>query len=133
MALKDSVNFPNLASFDDDPDWLTRRYPVTGAIAITALFIGALVKFDATRANVQGAVAADDAVLEGVICDLPDNTDVPIGAAVKTVAVALNGSFDKNTVKYADGTTPISAAGIARLRAMGIFIDAATPAGPFGP
>jgi hypothetical protein len=97
------------------------------------LFVGALVKFDATRANVQGAVGADDAVLEGIIVDLPDNTDVPIGAAVKTVAVALAGSFDKNQIKYADGTTPITAAGLARLRDMNIFLDPATPAGAFAP
>jgi len=132
MAIKDSVNFTNLPSFDYE-DTYTRRYPVTGGIAITALFIGALVKFDATRANVQGAVATDDAVLEGVVVDLPDNTDVPSGANVKTVAIAQAGSFDKNTVKYADGTTPISAAGLARLRDMAIFVDPATPSGPFAP
>jgi len=132
MAIKDSVNFTNLPSFDYE-DAYVRRYPVTGAIAITALFIGALMKFDATRTNVQGAVGADDAVLEAIVVDLPDNTDVPSGANVKTVAVAMAGSFDKNTVKYADGTTPITAAGLARLRDMGIFIDPATPAGPFAP
>jgi len=132
MAIKDSVVFSNLLSFDD-VDQVVRRYPVTGTILITSLFIGALIKFDATRANVQGAVGADDAVLEGVVVDLPDNTDNPSGANVKTVAVALAGAFDKNTVKYADGTTPITAAGLARLRDMGIFIDPATPAGPFGP
>lgn len=132
MAIKDTVAFSNLLSFDD-VDQVVRRYPVTGSIAITALFIGALIKFDATRANVQGAVGADDAVLEGVVVDLPDNTDVPSGANVKTVAVALQGAFDKNTVKYADGTTPITAAGLARLRDMGIYVDPATPAGPFAP
>jgi hypothetical protein len=135
MAIKDSVQFANLQSWDDDPDWVTRRFPFTDAGALTILVakIGHLVKFDATAANVLGAVAADDAALAGVIVDLPDNTDVPVGPATKTVAVALSGSFDKNTVKYADNTSPISAAGLATLRAKQIYIDPATPSGPFAP
>lgn len=135
MAIKDSVNFTNLMSFDDDPDWVVRRYPFTdaGALTVVAMKPGYLVKFDATKANVLGAVTADDAALEGVIVDIPDTTDVPIGAATKTVAVAFTGSFDKNNIKYADGSTPISAAGIERLRDLGIFVDPSTPAGPFAP
>jgi hypothetical protein len=134
MAIKDSVNFSNLQSFDDN-DWVVRRYPFTdaGALTIAAAKVGHLIKFNATRDEVLGAVAADDAALEGVIVDLPDNTDVPSGAAHKTVAVALAGSFDKNTVKYADNAQPISAAGLAALRDKGIFLDPAVPAGSFAP
>jgi hypothetical protein len=105
-------------SHDDAPDWKVERFPFTdaGALTVAAMKVGYLVKFDATRANVLGAVGADDAVLEGVIADLPDNTDVPSAGSAKTVLVALEGSFDKNTVKYADGTTPISVTGVTRLR-----------------
>lgn len=135
MAIKDSVVFTNLLSHDDEPDWKVVRYPFTdaGAITVAAMKPGYLIKFDAPRANVLGAVGADDAVLEGIIVDLPDNTDVPAGAATKTVAVALMGSFDKNSIKYADGTQPLTAAAVARLRDMGIFLDPATPSGPFAP
>jgi len=134
MAIKDSVNFANIQSFDSE-DWFVRRYPYTdaGALTVAVAKIGHLVKFDATRSAVLGAVAADDAALEGIIVDLPDNTEVPSGANKKTVAVALNGSFDKTTVMYSDNTQPISAAGLARLRDMNIFLDPATPAGPFAP
>jgi hypothetical protein len=134
MAIKDSVNFTNLLSFDSE-DWYVRRYPFTdaGALTIAAMQPGYLVKFNATRDGVLGAAAADDAILEGIIVDLPDSTDVPSGVNKKTVAVALEGSFDKNSIKYADGTTPISAAGLTALRKLGFFLDPATPAGPFGP
>jgi len=135
MAIKDSVVFTNLMSHDDEPDWKVVRYPYTdaGAITLAVAKVGHLLKFNAGRTAVLGAVGADDAALEGVLVDLPDNTDVPIGAATKTVGVALSGSFDKNTVMYSDNTTPISTAGLARLRDMNIFVDPATPAGAFGP
>ena len=134
MAIKDSVAFSNLPSFDSE-DWVIRRYPYTdaGAITLAVAKVGHLVKMNATRDGVLGAVGADDAALEGVIVDLPDNTDTPIGAAKKTVGVAFQGTFDKNTVIYSDNTTPISAAGLVRLRDMGIFLDPATPAGAFAP
>jgi hypothetical protein len=133
-AIKDSVNFTNIQSWDSE-DWFVRRYPYTdaGAITVAAAKVGHLVKFNATRTEVLGAVGADDAALEGVIVDLPDNTDVPSGAAHKTVAVALRGSFDKNNVLYSDNTSPISAAGLARLNLVGIIVDPATPPGPFAP
>jgi len=132
--IKDSVNFTNLQSFDSE-DWVVRRFPYTdaGAITLAAAKVGHLIKMNATRDGVLGAVGADDAALEGVIVDLPDNTDTPSGANKKTVAVAFQGTFDKNSVLYSDNTTPITAAGLARLRDMGIFLDAATPAGPFAP
>jgi len=137
MAIKDSVTFANLQSHDDDPEWVQRRYPFTDGSGgnIGQMKVGHLVKFNATRTEVLaavGAAGADDAVLEGVIIDLPDNTDVPSGAAHKTVGVALSGSFDQNTVAYQDGTA-LTAAAKARLRDMGIFIDPATPAGAFAP
>jgi len=136
MAIKDTVSFSNILSFDSE-DWMVRRYPFTDGSGgtIAQAFIGQLVKFNAGRTEVLGAVGAagaDDAVVEGIIVDLPDNTDVPSGAAHKTVAVALQGSFDQNQVKYQD-LTAISTAAKARLRDMGIFLDPATPAGAFAP
>jgi hypothetical protein len=135
MPIKDSVTYTNLLSWDDDPGWVVQRYPFTdaGALTVAVAKVGHLIKMDATRSAVLGAVGTDDAVLEGVIADLPDNTDTPAGAAAKTVAVAFSGSFDKNTVKYSDNTQPISATGVARLRALGIFLDPETPSGPFAP
>jgi hypothetical protein len=67
--------------------------------------------------------------LAGVILDLPD----PNNVSDVSVAVGLSGSYDKNTVKYADGTQPISAAGVQRLRDMNIYLDAAVPGGAFAP
>jgi hypothetical protein len=122
-----------LLSHDDDPNWKVVRMPFTAAGGITIALVkpGYLVKFGAARADVLPAVAADDAVLEGVIIDVggtaPDN---PSDA---TVAVALSGSFDKNTVKYADGAQPISAAGLKRLHEVQIYLDAAVPGGAFAP
>jgi hypothetical protein len=119
-----------LLSHDDDPDWKVVRYPYVGPPAVGTLKPGYLVKFDATLANVNGALAADDAVLAGVILDLPND---PANPTDTTVGIGLTGSYDKNTVKYADGTSPISVAGVTRLRAMQIFLDAATPGGAFVP
>ena len=121
----------NLQSHDDDPHWKTVRLPFTDAGALTAAAMkpGYLVKLNATNDGVLGAVAADDAVLGGVILDLPGAEET----TVKTVAVALSGSFDKRTVKYADGAQPISAAGVVRLRDMNIFLDDTVPAGGFAP
>ena len=135
MPIKDSSTFTNLQSFDDDPDWVVRRYPFTDGAGgnLVNMKCGYLVKMGAAAADVLGALGADDAALAGVIVDLPDNTDVPAGAATKTVAVAFEGSFDKNQVKYADGSSPITAAGLATLRGKGIFLDPATPSGNFAP
>jgi hypothetical protein len=118
-----------LLSHDDDPHWKVVRFPVVGGPALNTLKPGYLVKFGATLADVAGAVAADDAVLAGVIVDLPD----PNNPSDTTVAVAVSGSFDKNTVKYADGATPISVAGVQRLRDMNIYLDAVVPGGAFAP
>jgi len=122
-----------LLSHDDDPHWKVVRMPfaAAGGPALSTMKPGYLVKFDATRANVNPALAADDAALEGVIIDV-GATDV-VNTSDTTVAVALQGSFDKNTIKYADGASPISAAGVARLRDMSIFLDAAITGGAFAP
>jgi len=118
-----------LLSHDDDPNWKVKRYPYSGGPALATIKPGYLVKFDATLATVIGAVPADDALLSGVVIDLPD----PNNASDTSVAVALMGSFDKNTIKYADGTQPISVAGTIQLRDVGIFLDAAVPGGAFAP
>lgn len=118
-----------LLSHDDDPHWKLTRLPYVGTPLLSTIKPGYLVKIGATLADVTGAVAADDAVLAGVVVDLPD----PNNASDTTVAVALGGSFDKNTIKYADGTQPISAAGITRLRDMNIYLDACVPGGGFAP
>jgi len=132
MAISGTTFAPvPLLSHDDDPNWKVVRMPYSGGPALSTIKPGYVVKFDATRANVAGAVAADDAVLEGVIIDV-GGTDVA-NAADTTVAVALSGSFDKNTVKYADGATPLSAAAVKRLHEVGIFIDAAIVGGAFAP
>jgi hypothetical protein len=120
-----------LLSHDDDPHWKIVRLPFTAAGGMTLALakVGHLIKFGAARADVIPAIGTDDAVLEGVIIDLPD----PNNASDTTVAVALSGSFDKNTVKYSDNSTPVSVAGVARLRDMHIFLDAAVPGGAFAP
>lgn len=120
-----------LLSHDDDPNWKVVRFPYSGGPALNTVKPGYLVKFDATASTVLGAVGADDAVLAGIIVD-NGNFDVA-NPSDTTVAVALTGSFDKNSVKYADGTQPISAAGVARLRAIQIYLDAAIPGGAFAP
>lgn len=132
MAISGTTFLPvPLLSHDDDPNWKVIRLPIVGGPAIATLKPGYLVKIGATRADCAGAVAADDALLEGVIIDV-GGTDVA-NSADTTVAIALSGSFDKNTVKYADGATPISAAGQKRLHEVGIFLDAAVPGGAFAP
>jgi hypothetical protein len=121
-----------LQSHDDEPGWKVLRFPfaAAGGPALATMKAGYLVKVDAARANVNPALPADDAALEGIIIDLPND---PANPTDVTVAVAFEGSFDKNTVKYADGTQPISAAGLARLRDMSIYLDATVQGGAFAP
>lgn len=121
----------NLQSHDDDPNWKVVRLPFTDGAGgnIANMQPGYLVKLNATNDGVLGALAADDAALGGVIVDLPGAEET----TVKTVAIALSGSFDKRTVKYADGSSPISAAGVVRLRDMNIFLDDTVPTGAFAP
>jgi hypothetical protein len=131
--------FPvNLLSHDDDPDWKVYRYPFTDAApnVIAKMLPGYLVKFDATLTHVLPALAADDAVLGGVIIDLPDTATNPGDV---TVAVALNGSFNQRQIHYADAwsqggsPTPLSVAAITRLRSLDIFLDPSVPTGAFSP
>jgi len=132
MSLNPTTFKPaNLQSHDDDPSWKQVRLPFTDAAGalIANMQPGYLVKMNATNDGVLGALAADDAALAGVIIDLPGAEET----TVKTVAVALSGSFDKRTVKYADGSSPLSAAAIVRLRDMSIFVDDTVPSGPFAP
>ena len=120
-----------LLSHDDDPHWKVVRMPfaANGGPALSTMRAGYLVKFDAARTNVNPALPTDDAELEGVIIDVPDANNT----SDTSVAVALSGSFNKGQVKYADGTEPISVAGVTRLRDMNIFIDAAVTGGAFAP
>jgi len=124
-----TFNPVQLLSHDDDPHWKIIRLPVVGGPALATLKPGYVAKIGATRADCAGGVAADDAALEAIIIDIPD----PNNASDTTVALALSGSFDKNTIKYADGASPLSAAAVVRLRDMGIFLDAAVPGGAFAP
>jgi hypothetical protein len=130
MSIQATTFVPvQLLSHDDDPHWKLYRFPVVGGPALATLKPGYVVKFGATRADVAGGVAADDAVLEGIIIDVPD----PNNASDTSVAIALTGSFNKTAVKYADGASPLSVAAVARLRDMGIFLDATVPGGAFAP
>lgn len=126
-----TFNPSNLLSHDDDPSQKVARFPFTDAAGalIGSMKAGFVVKFGAAGTDVLGALAADDANLAGVILDLPGAEET----TVKTVAVALSGSFDKRTVKYADGTGPISAAGQAALRDKNIYLDDTVPTGAFAP
>jgi hypothetical protein len=125
-----TFNVYPLLSHDDDPDWKVVRMPYNGGPALNTIKPGYLCKFGATRVDVAGAVTADDAALEGVIIDVPND---PANPSDTSVAVALTGSFNKNVIRYADGTQPISVAGVTRLRDMNIFLDAAVPSGAFAP
>ena len=122
-----------LLSHDDEPEGKVIRMPfaAAGGPALGTMQPGYLVKFDAARANVNPALPADDALLEGVIFDV-GGTD-PANPNDNSVGIALTGSFDKNVIKYADGTLPISVAGVTRLRDMSIFLDAAVQTGAFAP
>lgn len=124
-----NVKFVELLSHDDDPDWKVQRWPFTDASpeVIGKMKPGYLVKFNSGRTAVLPALAADDATLEGIIVDLPDPNDDPLHP---TVAVALEGSFNKNRIHYANAwtqtegsETALSTAALTRLRDMGIFLE----------
>lgn len=138
MAIKSALYPVNLLSHDDDPNWKVVRFPFTDAApnVIGKMLPGYLVKFNATADGVLPALAADDALLGGVIIDLPDLATNPLDT---TVAVALSGSFNKRQVHYADAwsqgasPTPLSAAAIQKLRDLQIFLDPSVPSGAFAP
>jgi len=131
----------NLLGSESVPDWKVKRFPFEETVTETLARMknGFLVKFNATEDGVIPALAADDAALAGVIVGLPDDAETGVGdPAVKTVAVALQGTFNQNAVQYADAwdtenITPLSAEAIERLRLLNIFLDPAVRAGAFTP
>jgi hypothetical protein len=128
----------NLLSHDDDPNWKVVRYVFTDAApeVIGKMLPGFLVKFNATADGVLPALAADDAVIGGIIVDLPEPNHNPPDL---TVAVALTGSFNQRQIHYANAwsqgssPTPLSPAAIQRLRLIGIYLDPSVPAASFVP
>lgn len=138
MAIKSALYPINLLSHDDDPDWKIQRFPFTdaGPEVLAKMLPGFLVKFDATAEAVLPALAADDALLGGVIIDLPAD---PANPTDRTVAVALEGSFNQRQIHYANAwsqggsPSPLSPAAIQQLRDKGIYLDPSVPTGPFSP
>lgn len=138
MPIKSQVYPVNLLSHDDTPNWIVKRYPFVdaGAEVLAKMLPGFLCKFDAAGTSVAPALAADDAALGGVIVDLPD-TVANLGD--RTVAVALRGSFNQRQIHYANAhaegssPSPLSAAAIARLRALQIFLEPSVATGSFSP
>jgi hypothetical protein len=138
MAIKGQFFPTNLLSHDDDPHRKEYRFPFTDAApeVLAKMQPGYLVKFNAGRTAVLPALAADDAVLEGVIVDLAID---PANPTDTTVLVALSGSFDQRQIHYANAwsqggsPTALSVAAINRLRDMSIFLDPSTPTGAFSP
>jgi hypothetical protein len=138
MAIKGALYPINLLSHDADPDWKLQRFPFIDAApeVLAKMLPGFLIKFDATAQSVLPALAADDAVLGGVIVDLALD---PANPTDRTVAVALGGSFNQRQIHYANAwsqgssPTPLSPAAIQRLRDLNIFLDPSVPTGPFAP
>jgi hypothetical protein len=138
MPVKGALYPVNLLSHEDDPHFIPRRYPFTdaGSEVLAKMQPGYLVKFNAGETAVLPALAADDAVLAGVIIDLPDTVANPTDV---TVAVALTGSFNQRQIHYANAhsqggsPTALSVAAKARLRDVGIFLDPSVPTGAFSP
>lgn len=138
MPIKSQLYPINLLSHDDDPDWKVQRFPFTDAApeVLAKMLPGFLVKFNATANGVLPALAADDAVIGGIIVELPPD---PANPADTTVSVALEGSFNQRQIHYANAwsqgssPTPLSAAAIQRLRDLAIFLDPSVPSGAFSP
>jgi hypothetical protein len=130
--------FPvNLLSADSHPNWKVVRYPFTDAApeVLDKMMPGFLVKFNAGGTAVLPALAADDAVLAGVIVDPPDLLSNPDDT---TVAVAFSGSFNQRVIHYANAwsespPSALSVAAIERLRDVGIYLDPSVPNGEFVP
>ena len=138
MAIKSQLYPTNLLSHDDDPDWKVGRFPFTDAApeVLAKMLPGFLIKFDATAQAVLPALAADDAMLGGVIVDLAID---PANPTDHTVLVALEGSFNQRQIHYANAwsqgssPTPLSPAAIQQLRDKGIYLDPSVPTGAFAP
>jgi hypothetical protein len=136
MSIKGAFYPINVLGEGSGPDWKVFRYPFTdtGAETIAVMQPGYLVKFNAAGNAVLPALAVDDAVLGGIIVDKPDPGEQSV-----TVAVAVQGTFNRNQIHYADahavvppaGPPPLSAAAVERLRTLNIFLDPAVPAGAF--
>jgi hypothetical protein len=135
--IKSALYPVNLQSHDDTPNWKVVRFPFTDAApeVLAKMLPGYLVKFNAGQTAVLPALAADDAVLGGIIVDLPD----PANVGDVTVGVALRGSFNQRQIHYANAwsegssPTPLSVAAIQRLRDMDFYLDPSVPAGAFAP
>jgi hypothetical protein len=137
MALKGAYWPINILGEGSGADWKVHRYPFigVGAETIDKMQPGYLVKSNAAATGVEPALAADDAKFIGVIVDKPDPGDDP---TKPTVAVAMQGTFNRNQIHYASAHAEnppviLSAAAQDRLRTLNIFLDPAVPAGPFAP
>jgi hypothetical protein len=137
MPVKGQFYPVNLLGAEVDPNWVVKRFPFTDVApeVIGKMQAGYLVKFNATLDAVLPALAADDAVLGGVIVDLPDPTD---DVTNPTVGVLIQGTMG-DVVHYANAwtqgasPTPLSAAAVTRLRDINILIDKNVKAGAFSP
>jgi hypothetical protein len=140
MSVKGAFYPINILGEGTGPDWKVYRYPFidVGTETLAVMQAGYTLKFNAARNAVEPALAADDALIDGVLVDKPDPGDDP---ANPTVAVLVQGTVNKNQIHYADahktpagsGPPPLSAAALARLSVLNIFLDPAVPAGPFAP
>lgn len=141
MSIKGvSPGFTNILGEGTGPDWKNNRYPIiaNGANTYDKMKEGYLVKFNATRDKVTPALAADDALICGIIVGLPGPEEPSNN---KTVAIAQQGTFNFNQVHYGDAWTAVpptpptalSVAARERLAQLNIFLDPAIPAGPLMP
>lgn len=112
MPVKSALEY-NLLSHGKQPLWKAHRCRFVGSPDQKQ--VGYVVKFVGNDA--APALLADDALLGAVIVDAPTDED--------SVGLTLEGSFNENQIKYADGSK-LSGAGIQRLSDLGIFLDPAT-------
>lgn len=112
MPVKSALEY-NLLSHGKQPLWKAHRCRFVGSPDQKQ--VGYVVKFVGNDA--APALPADDALLGGVIVDAPTDE--------ASVGLTLEGSFNENQIKYADGSK-LSGAGIQRLSDLGIFLDPAT-------
>jgi hypothetical protein len=127
----------NILGEGSGTDWKVYRWPFveTATETLAKMQAGFLVKFNAAGTAVVPALIADAAVVCGVLVDLPDPGDDP---TKPTVAVAMQGTFNRNQVHYASAHAEnppvvLNEATLDRLRTLNIFLDPAVPAGAFAP
>lgn len=138
MPIKSQLYAVNLLGHDDTPNWKVYRFPFTDAApeVLAKMQPGYLVKMAPSGVAVLPALTADDALLAGVIVDLPDTVANPGDI---TVGVAVRGSFNQRQIHYANAwsqggsPTAITEAGKARLRTIEIYLDPSVPTGAFSP